>query len=508
MRRWSIRTAIAFLTIGGAILPLSVKGHDFVSQAQAAPLAATIEALRPIKGASYDPTPSDDPLGDNGGVNGGPAANRSFVYEDSDFFNNDFKALWGDDGVSGARNDLQTMKAAGVNFLHLYNWNPARNHDSFLNAAAAAGIKVMVPISNFTASLTDASCCGIDPAKAGYNPAFNNIKAIFNQIYPGCSSTPHTGAAVWGIMNEFDFERAGTEKVTFIIQSLLKLENDCNIPAANRLPIAVPVSFAVRDSINYRADNAPQPPEFAAAEAVYHQSHPGQRPPGGVLPLIALSTAFQNAPTSYRRGGEAAVVLPAFPSDFWTTRFVAVINPFEDGKVINTFLSDTTAGYQSGFPGTTAWNSVPPLFFGEYGVNRDASRLEAAQATFVARQMNCVFPLALNPSPLPNNYFLGINAFEFSPVCKNKFWDIFGFTGNGSTADPLQGPGCRSIAEALNATCTNPAVTQCANATPQPSTFTMHQTSQGFGYRVDKLIPFQEWTSFENGFQATSVQCP
>ena len=63
--------------------------------------------------------------------------------------------------------------------------------------------------------------------------------------------------------------------------------------------------------------------------------------------------------------------------------------------------------------------------------------------------------------------------------------DIFGFTGNGNSADPLQGPGCDGIAIALNNTCTNPGQTQCANATPQPSTFTMHQTSQGFGYRVD-----------------------
>ncbi|HEY1850277.1 MAG TPA: hypothetical protein VGG60_04555, partial [Candidatus Binataceae bacterium] len=189
----------------------------------------------------------------------------------------------------------------------------------------------MIPISNYTASLTDASCCGISPNKAGFNPAFNNVKAIFNEIYPNGGTTPHRGAKVWDIMNEFDFEQAGPEKVAFIIQSVLSLEQQRGVSAANQLPFAVPVSFAVRDAQNYRADNAPQPAIYAQAEAIYKQLHPGQRPPGGVLAIMALSIAFENAQTSYKRGNEQAVVVPAFPADFWTTRFIAVVNPFEDG---------------------------------------------------------------------------------------------------------------------------------------------------------------------------------
>jgi len=505
------RTARMLTFILGAaisVLPGSIRGHQLVPAAQAGSLPSAIESLRPISGASYDPAPSDDPLGSNGNVPGGPAANRSFVYEDSDFFNDDFKALWATDSTGTGRNDLQTMKAAGVNFLHIYNWNPARNHDSFLSTADDDGIKVMIPISNYTASLTDASCCGIPPATAGFNAAFNNVKAIFNEIYPKGGTTPHRGAKVWDIMNEFDFEQAGPEKVAFIIQSVLSLEQQRGVPLAKQLPFAVPVSFAVRDAQNYRADNAPQPAIYAQAEAIYKQLHPGQRPPGGVLAIMALSVAFQNAQTSYKRGSEQAVVVPAFPADFWTTRFIAVVNPFEDGTVTNPYLTDVNAGFQSAFPGTNAWNKLPPMFFGEYGKNRAANVTTTDQATFVARQMTCVYPLALDTSTLPGQYFLGINAFEFSPVCKNKYWDIFGFTGNGNSADPLQGPGCDGIAIALNNTCTNPAQTQCANATPQPSTFTMHKTSQGFGYRVDQLVAFPEWTSFINGFQATSVQCP
>jgi hypothetical protein len=508
MQAYAGRVLVAMFATAVAAVPVSIGGRQIVSSAQAQGLPTAIEALRPIRGVSYDPAPSDDPLGENGGVPGGPAANRSFVYEDSDFFNDDFKALWGNDGNPGSRQDLQTMNAAGVNFLHLYNWNPARNHDGFLNAADAAGIKVMIPISNFTASLTDASCCGINPATAGFNAAFNNVSAIFNQVYPNNGTIPHPGAKVWGIMNEFDFEHAGAEKVAFIIQSLFKLEQQRGVTANNLLPIAVPVSFARRDLQNYQVDGAQQPAIFAQAEALYHQTHPGQRPPGGVLSIIALSIAFQNAQTTYRRGSETPVTVPAFPADFWTSRFIAVVNPFVEGPDVNTYLTDPSTGFQSAFPGTSAWNKLPAMFFGEYGVNRDASRGDAAQAAFVASQMNCVFPLALDTSTLPSKYFLGVNAFEFSPVCKNKLWDIFGFTGNGSTADPLQGPGCAGIAIALNQTCIDPVTTQCASATPQPSTFTMHKTSQGYGYRVDTLIPFQEWTSFKNGFLQTSVKCP
>jgi hypothetical protein len=477
--------------------------------AQLGGLPTAIEALRPIKGVAYDPAPSDDPQGENGGKPNGPAANRSFIYYDSDFFNDDFKALWSDDGTGTGNNDLQTMKAAGVNFLHIYNWNAQRNHDAFLNAADDAGIKVMIPISNYTASLTDASCCGINPnpPASGYNAAFNNIKSIFNQIYPNGGVVPHRGAKVWDIMNEFDFENAGPEKVAFIIQSILRLEQERDIPAANRLPIAVPVSFAVRDAENYMNIGIKQPAIFAQAEDLYHQYHPGQRPPGGLLATMALSLAFQQAMTTYAYNNETPVTVPAFPGDFWTTRFIAVVNPFVDGPTTSTYLTDTNVGFQSGFPGKDPWSTLPPLFLGEYGIDRNSSVNVAAQAAFVTRQMNCVFPLALSSSNLPSGYFLGINAFEFSPVCKNKYWNIFGFTGEGKTADPLQGPSCQTLADKLNANCLNPQQTQCANVSVQPSTFAMHSTTSGPQYRVDKLIPFQEWTSFVNGFQQTTVSC-
>ena len=64
--------------------------------------------LRPIKCIAYDPKPSDF---------------YQNAYFDSDFFNSDFTAIWGDDGKPGARNDLKTFAGANLNMLHVYNWN-------------------------------------------------------------------------------------------------------------------------------------------------------------------------------------------------------------------------------------------------------------------------------------------------------------------------------------------------------------------------------------------------
>lgn len=63
------------------------------------------------------------------------------------------KPLWGDSyrSISGqtfpGRNDLQTIKAMGVNLIRLYDWEPRNYHYDFLNTCLALGIKVLVPAS-------------------------------------------------------------------------------------------------------------------------------------------------------------------------------------------------------------------------------------------------------------------------------------------------------------------------------------------------------------------------
>ena len=60
------------------------------------------------------------------------------AYFDSDFFNADFTAIWGDDGQAGARKDLATFAGARLNLLHIYNWNAQRTDSHRLSRRRAA----------------------------------------------------------------------------------------------------------------------------------------------------------------------------------------------------------------------------------------------------------------------------------------------------------------------------------------------------------------------------------
>ena len=117
-------------------------------------------SLAPIKGIAYQPVPSDYP-------NMGTSCNG--IYFDTDFFNSDFTCIW-QLGCIGCRGDLETMaKTLGANFLHLYDWNPQRDHGSFLNECENVGLRVAVPFSNFFAGNPTSQAQGIvDIIKEGY----------------------------------------------------------------------------------------------------------------------------------------------------------------------------------------------------------------------------------------------------------------------------------------------------------------------------------------------------
>src|SRR5262249_52404662 len=81
---------------------------------------------------------------------------RYTIYYDSDFYNEDFQALWGKAEGSNTwrRNDLgRFQQELQANFVHLYDWNAdeaKRKHISFLNYARDLGMRVTIPISNET----------------------------------------------------------------------------------------------------------------------------------------------------------------------------------------------------------------------------------------------------------------------------------------------------------------------------------------------------------------------
>jgi hypothetical protein len=227
--------------------------------------------LAPIRGMAYQPAPSDY-KGDGSGV-----------YFDSDFFNDDFEQLWGT--TNGGRGDLQVMATQlNVNFLHLYNWNPARKHLAFMNEALKYGIRIAVPISNFFV--------GTDPN------AEANIETIVRQIYVdtnGNSTTvPHPAVVMWTIANEYDLMPITAAKVAEATAHLVGAEQ--KIGAAKLLPVSVPVSFAV---------------------------FPPSPDPGVSKTIEAINALKAN---------------PALGDAFVSSRFVAATNPQNEGTFIEQWL--------------------------------------------------------------------------------------------------------------------------------------------------------------------------
>ncbi len=428
-------------------------------------IAPNLTALRPIQCIAYDPKPSDF---------------YQNAYFDSDFFNADFTGIWGDDGKPGARKDLTVFKGAGLNMLHLYNWNAQRtNHKAFLDAAQAQGIKVMVPISNFTAqTITGTTDCPSCPK--GYKAAFELVRGIFNQVYIG-GTTPHPAAAMWGIYNEYDLNKFNPVDVAFIAQAILTLEDQAHIPASNRLPITTPVSDATWNTQARAAAQLPRELNAALerAAAQWLLTNPGKNVnsptppdlPGAVLAMIAVANALSDSQTrtSYKSkfdtGG--AQTVSAIPGDFWTTRWIAASNPFREGPALADYLTNP-AQFQSAWPGTTAFNALPPLFFAEMGFAQvDAGGSLTRQAQVVLGQIQSTAPLARNAST-PQGYFLGSCFFQHTFVDTSKF-QAFDTTGTFSARTAAPGAPCPAC---------------------------------GQGWRVDALTPLPVWTSVTQGYAA------
>ena len=444
-------------------------------------IAPNLTKLRPIKCIAYDPKPSDF---------------RQDAYFDSDFFNSDFTAIWGDDGQPGARNDLKTFAGAKLNLLHLYDWNAQRaNHTAALDAAQALGIKVMVPISNFTAGTIIGRTPGCDTCKHGYKQAFELVRGIFNQVYLD-GKTPHAAAAMWGIFNEYDLNSVNPVDVAFVAQAILTLENEAGIAPENRLPITAPVSFAI-----WYADARKDMPRemnaaFARAAQQWLVTNPGKNVttdlpvdlPGAVLAILAVSNALSDAQaiTSYQSKFDTAgpVAVSAVPADFWKTRWIASMNPFSPGATLVTYITDA-AQFQSAFPGSTNFDTLPPLFFGEMGRSQLDTRSAmpgppptcgadclANQAAWVRDQVELTNSLASNPASTTGGYFLGSCVFQhtFVDAAKYQVFDTTGAFSNRAAA-----PGA-----------------------PFPAT--------GKEWRVDQLTPLPVWTSVVNGYSKSLLE--
>jgi hypothetical protein len=253
--------------------------------------------LLPIKGMAYSPTPSDY----------SPCGEKSLscpVYYGSDFFNADFPMLW--DDANGGRGDLKAMADLKVNFLHLYDWDPARNHLPALNKAKQLGIRVAVPISN---------------AYFVFGPGNTPeaIGAILRQVYVDTndnpSKTPHPAIKMLLIANEPENTANWQAKVAQAAANVVKAEQ--TIGAKTLLPVSVPFSFSV-----YTGQNANNPDNLPAVG----QQH-------------SILAQFRST--------------PGLGNDFIAKRFVAATNPQNPGSDMTRFIPK----FKEQVPNTLWWFS-------------------------------------------------------------------------------------------------------------------------------------------------------
>lgn len=208
-------------------------------------LSSDIVLSRPIMGISYEPLPSDynslSPL-----VN----------YYNTDFTNIDFRGLWSpiDNDKGIGRNDVGIISAMHFNTIKLYNWNPARNHDSFLNYCNGNNIKVIVPISNFFVD--------------NFSTQQENIRNIIKQAN-------HPAVIAFAIGNEKDI--LAVQNIANIIKMIngfkpccspVKLSDFPNIPQA--IFQALDTSIEKFNKIFFQAVNVYPPPNNIGNKATHN----------------------------------------------------------------------------------------------------------------------------------------------------------------------------------------------------------------------------------------------
>ncbi|PCI63347.1 MAG: hypothetical protein COB37_05140 [Kordiimonadales bacterium] len=329
---------------------------------------ANLEDLVPIRGVSYAPVPSDS------------ASRPPEKYFDTDFTNETFSLLWG--SINNGRGDIKNLSDIGVNFLRLHHWSvpPApgyepeekqRNHLPFLRECSKRDIKVLVPISNqFLRQIHRGKG---EEVKAA-------ILAIVTEVYNRQTSTP-AGAGMWAIGNEFDQGSPVFDvgDVVMAIEYLDEAETVLGILAENRLPVTAPISF------DRYAPRAP-----------------------GVVALQNLKRAIN-----------ANAALKPAAANFWDSRFVASVNPFDDGRHLKAYINKAFPKY---FPDL-------PFFFHETGAPIQAGSAVATpidQASFVKGQLEATTHRA---------NFLGRCIFQFLNQTAMKSWSetTFGMTQYSGT---------------------------------------------------------------------------
>lgn len=188
-------------------------------------LADTRDNLKGMRCVTYSPTPTDYATRHHEGA----------VYFDSDFANDDFQALWGKDRTGIGREDVKRIAhELGARYVRLYDWNvpPARNHKPFLEECSKAGIKVIVPISNYFVGLYDQGQSAV---------ADMHIRNIINELVT--DGAFHPAVAMISVGNETGLSGKSPGAVVKAIEAAIRAQEELGVSAGDLRPMTVPQDF-------------------------------------------------------------------------------------------------------------------------------------------------------------------------------------------------------------------------------------------------------------------------
>lgn len=182
------------------------------------------------RGVAYSPIP--------GVFNSNPTG----AFFDSDMTADNFQAIWGRKNGCG-RDDLETMAAAGVNLVRLYDYNYQRGstqwktggngHIPFLDKAQSLGIKVIIPVSNYNLA-----------NELGGNRPWDDIDNTVAQIVNSVKKNGviHPAVHSFSVGNELDLDQYGMDWTTLIPRAV-QVAGQLNTLAPDHF-ITIPVSNA------------------------------------------------------------------------------------------------------------------------------------------------------------------------------------------------------------------------------------------------------------------------
>ncbi|KZL17364.1 hypothetical protein [Pseudovibrio sp. WM33] len=289
-----------------------------------------------IQGMAYHPGPS----------NYSKSVAPDTLYAWSDFYNNMFTQLWStepnENGVQGRGDLLRFKEQLGINFIHGYDWSQPivqkdahgnevklLVHEPFWKACNGLGMKMTIPISNYTLQLL----------AGGNRPiAEENVRAILKEV----GSDPHPAAGMIKVFNEYELSYGGNPKYVVDVLEMIA-DFDAYTPVDEcHLPIMVCTSFGMKDGIEgagYMRD-------------VYDEM---------------------------MRWGNIG---PTNAAAFWRNRMVFATNPQNPGSDIKQYLENRLPIY---------WKKnripSPPVMFTELGSSIKQTGSEENQAKWMSEQI-------------------------------------------------------------------------------------------------------------------------